>query len=214
MNKSNLTHKTVLCTYVLILGLTPLFNFAVAKCTYNQPIELTELPIGIMLTWSTESEQESRWFAVERSLDGQTFSEIGIVEASGNSDELNEYHFLDVQPEGKRLFYRLKEVEFTGSYQFSDVIIHDNLNTSDVRITGISNPNQTHFFEIELLAKSSKQIEYVVKDWQGNTVRKEQVPLNKGINILEIDLEGKELGIYRVYLNLGKASDLLTLKKR
>lgn len=214
MNKRNLAHRTALCIYVLILGLTPLFNCIEAKCTYNQPIELTELPIGIMLTWSTESEQESRWFAVERSLDGQTFSEIGIVEASGNSHELNEYHFLDVQPEGKRLFYRLKEVEFTGSYQFSDVIIHDNLNTPEVRITRISDPNQTYFFEIELFSQSSKQIEYVVKDWQGNSVRKEKISLKKGINVLEIDLEGKELGVYQVYLNLGKESDLLTLKKR
>lgn len=209
MNGLNLTHKVVLCAYALFLS----FNSAFAKCEYKQSLGLKELPIGIMLTWSTEYEKNNRWFSIERSLDGQTFNEIGLVEAEGNSNELNEYHFLDVQPEGKRLFFRLKQVDFDGSYHFSDVIIYDNANSTEVRITRISDSNMGNQFEIELYSSINKQIKYMIKDSQGTFIREESTDLIIGSNILSIDLEGKELGVYQVFLNLGKESDLLTLKK-
>jgi hypothetical protein len=187
---------------------------AKASCNYFQPPKLSELSIGVLLTWSTDFEEDNEWFFIERSLDGVNFNQIGTVEGAGHSSELNDYHYLDIYPDGKRLFYRLKQINSDGSFQLSDVIVSNNLNTPEVKVIRISDTSQEYFIEIELFAQSQKQVEYAIEDNYGEIIKREKVKLEKGTNLLEIDLHGEELGVHQVYLNLGDRNDILTLKNR
>nr|GFD54372.1 hypothetical protein [Tanacetum cinerariifolium] len=49
------------------------------------------------LTWATASERNSDYFAVERSLDGQTFVELGQVASHGTTQLHNSYQFVDAE---------------------------------------------------------------------------------------------------------------------
>lgn len=72
-----------------------------------------------MLSWATASEENNDYFAVEHSLNGVDFREIGKVEGAGSSTEQQTYQFLhDETTEGLN-YYRLRQVDFNGSFEYS-----------------------------------------------------------------------------------------------
>jgi hypothetical protein len=73
------------------------------------------------LNWSTASELNNSHFDIERSTDGRNFSYIGQIEGKGNSSLMNNYEFVDQRPENKLNYYRLKQVDFDGRTDYSDV---------------------------------------------------------------------------------------------
>jgi hypothetical protein len=78
----------------------------------------------VNLNWQTASEINSSYFAIDRSADGLTWKEIGRVDAHGNSSVINNYASVDnlsgVVPAGT-IYYRLKQVDFNGLYNNSEV---------------------------------------------------------------------------------------------
>lgn len=93
------------------------------------PVELREFlaaaggPAAVRLAWSTASERNSAYFAIERSLDGEGFTALGQVPSAGNSQAVRSYGFRDGQlPAGVRLlYYRLRQVDVDGTVAFSPV---------------------------------------------------------------------------------------------
>ena len=76
----------------------------------------------IILTWSTASELNNKGFYIERSADGRNWVEIGFVEGSGTTTQLNHYSFSDKNVAGLKLFYRLKQIDYDGSYSYSNIV--------------------------------------------------------------------------------------------
>ncbi|HSJ68852.1 MAG TPA: hypothetical protein VK921_14305 [Anditalea sp.] len=77
-----------------------------------------------ILSWSTSKEWENSHFEVERSTDGtKSFEKIGQVAGRGWTDEVTEYNFEDdkLPLTGGNIFYRLKQVDFNGKYEYSDI---------------------------------------------------------------------------------------------
>jgi hypothetical protein len=97
------------------------------------PVELTNFT-GVAegsvnhLNWETSSETNCARFDVERSADGYNFENIGTVQGAGNSTATNYYTYTDVHPYISTTYYRLKQSDFDGSYQYSSVINISNLN--------------------------------------------------------------------------------------
>jgi len=80
---------------------------------------------SVELLWSTATELNNRGFEVERSVNDQNnFVTIGFVDGEGNSTEINYYSFTDnPQLSGiNQIYYRLKQVDFDGTYSYSDVV--------------------------------------------------------------------------------------------
>ncbi|MFK8104858.1 MAG: T9SS type A sorting domain-containing protein [Saprospiraceae bacterium] len=91
------------------------------------PVELTRFSgqakaKGVELQWETASEKDNKYFAIEKSSDGERFSNIGYVEGNGNSFAAIAYDFLDTNPTKGWSYYRLKQVDFDGSYAYSNTI--------------------------------------------------------------------------------------------
>jgi hypothetical protein len=63
----------------------------------------------VSLLWSTASEYQSTYFAVEKSFNGQDWLEIGRVEAANYSNKVNQYLFDDLKPFDGIQYYRLKQ---------------------------------------------------------------------------------------------------------
>ena len=90
------------------------------------PVELTtfkatKLGNQSQLDWTTATESDNQHFAIERSKDGKTFKEIGIVNSKGASYEKQDYTFIDPTPAKGFNYYRLKQVDFNGKYDYSKV---------------------------------------------------------------------------------------------
>lgn len=74
-----------------------------------------------LLEWTTDNEQNTSHFIIERSRNGISFSSIGSV-PSNNRAGVNNYSFTDQQPFDGINFYRLKQVDLDGKFTYSPII--------------------------------------------------------------------------------------------
>ena len=77
---------------------------------------------SIVITWSTATETNNSGFNVERSSDGQSFSDIVFVEGKGTSTEKQYYRFIDNAPVSGKNYYRLSQVDFDGTINKSNIV--------------------------------------------------------------------------------------------
>ena len=76
----------------------------------------------VVLTWRTESEINSFGFEVQRRFINQNFEKIGFVKGNENSAEPANYTFKDDNPGIGVIFYRLKQIDRDGSFEFSPIV--------------------------------------------------------------------------------------------
>jgi len=92
------------------------------------PVELTSFTgafVGIdaQLKWSTATELNNKGFEIQRSIDNSEFAAIAFVNGHGTTTEQKQYSFYDRNLEsGVNYSYRLKQVDFDGSFEYSQVI--------------------------------------------------------------------------------------------
>lgn len=76
----------------------------------------------VTLHWSTASEQNNDRFEIQRSEEGEDFTTIGKRKGAGNSNEVIKYQYTDTDaPEGT-VYYRLKQVDYNGACEYSDIV--------------------------------------------------------------------------------------------
>ena len=75
-----------------------------------------------ILTWTTATEINNDYFVVEHSSDAVNWNDIGSVQAAGNTNNVKDYSLIDAAPFSSITYYRLKQVDFNGQYQYSNVI--------------------------------------------------------------------------------------------
>ena len=73
------------------------------------------------VAWATAQETDSDFFLVEHSRDGRHFEPIGKVTAAGNSADESHYFFTDARPNIGVNYYRLKQVDADGRFEYSAV---------------------------------------------------------------------------------------------
>lgn len=80
---------------------------------------------AVILKWKTATEINNYGFEIERSLNNKTWKNIGFVEGQGTSNAVTEYAFTDQNAAslGNKLYYRLKQIDRDGSYDYSPTIL-------------------------------------------------------------------------------------------
>ncbi|MEZ4960417.1 MAG: T9SS type A sorting domain-containing protein [Saprospiraceae bacterium] len=73
------------------------------------------------LEWATATEFNSDYFEIQHSVDGRVFTKIGQVKAAGFSTAERRYDFLHETPVTGVNYYRLKQYDLDGSYEYSNV---------------------------------------------------------------------------------------------
>ena len=102
------------------------FN-ALGSAAAALPIELREFTVATkdhssLLSFSTTTEKNNAFFAIERSSDDRTFTQIGEVKGAGTSLTQQDYTYTDEKPLRGINFYRLKQVDFDGQFSYSPVV--------------------------------------------------------------------------------------------
>ena len=77
----------------------------------------------VLVSWATEQEVNSSYFAVQRSSNGSDWTTIGTVAAKGNSATVSTYSFTDKSALNGIDYYRLQMVDLNGSYAFSPISV-------------------------------------------------------------------------------------------
>lgn len=79
-----------------------------------------------LLRWTTASEQNNAYFAVEFSLDGRTFTQLAQVSGQGTSTQAHAYQYLDAKLNSypaSLIYYRLRQVDVNNQTSYSPVCI-------------------------------------------------------------------------------------------
>lgn len=84
----------------------------------------------VKLSWATSTEENFEKFEIERSSDGFIFEKMGEVKGAGfNTYQQNDYSFADQSPVIGKNYYRLKNLDLNGTFDYSKIIRVD-VNTS------------------------------------------------------------------------------------
>lgn len=76
----------------------------------------------VVLVWQTASEINNQGFYIEKSYDKINWKNIGFIDGKGTATETNYYKFADVNPGNNENHYRLKQVDFNGTFTYSKII--------------------------------------------------------------------------------------------
>ena len=113
---------------------------------------------SVLLQWVDQSEKNSDYFDIERSVNGSNFISIGKIMSQGNSSNQNTYSFSDENPVSGTNNYRLRMVDFDGNYSYSDIRTVNFTSNSDADLNIYPNPVSTGPISI-----SSKTIKGMIR---------------------------------------------------
>lgn len=116
-NNSNEGYVSQGVIQLLSIKSNPLpINLLSFTANYNPQDELVDL------IWYTASETGNDFFTIERSSNGTDFSPIGYLHGSGYSNTVLRYDHQDEQPLPGISYYRLKQTDFDGAFDYSPVV--------------------------------------------------------------------------------------------
>jgi hypothetical protein len=98
----------------------------VFQFTLTVPVELTSFTASasdnsVILDWETATEKNNLGFEIQKKLSGN-FTTIGFIEGAGTTIEPQQYSFTDKNLGSGIYSYRLKQIDFNGSIQYSDEV--------------------------------------------------------------------------------------------
>ena len=92
------------------------------------PVELTTFSASIFgsrvkLYWTTATEVDNYGFEVQRKeLKNIVWENIGFIQGHGNSNSPKSYSFTDANAPAGNVGYRLKQIDFDGRFDYSDIV--------------------------------------------------------------------------------------------
>ncbi len=165
------------------------------------PVELTTFTAEaagekVELTWETATETNNKGFEVERSSDDVNFSSIGFVDGNGTSTEANSYSFVDFHATSGTYYYRLKQVDFDGTFAYSEVVEVDFVPTEfslGQNYPNPFNPVTKIKFALPVSAKVSVKVYNVVGQQVAELINSQ---FETGLHEVEFDASKFSSGVY------------------
>jgi len=158
-------------------------------------LSFTGEPLGDRnrLEWSTAGEEDAASFDIERSSDGRTFSAIGNLAAAGTTSSIRQYQFYDRAPIEGANYYRLKQNDRDGRFDYSQVILIRR--SALVTVSIFPNPAKREL-QIRLNGPAGNDpVKADIIDMQGRVVVTQQQPRD---NTMTIPVASLPAGLYLV----------------
>ena len=167
-----------------------------------------------MLRWTTATEINNNRFDIERSYDGRTFEVVGDVAGNGNSQHQIDYTYTDasVSKVQKTVYYRLKQVDFDGAFEYSDIrVVRFDALGNDMQLAAFPNPlNNELNVMVGLSNGESYQLE--VTNLQGALIHQENHTYDNGIH--KLNTSEWNSGMYIVEVVSDRGSEHIKVMKK
>lgn len=168
------------------------------------PVELVSFEVepsdkGARLNWVTASEINSDYFEIQRSADGLAWEALDRVFAAGRSVDKLEYTWVDESPVYGTSYYRLKQVDLDGTYEYLPVRAYRTNLTAAVEAR-LVNPVRNDL-NLSLYAKqqaANKEVDIIVYNLFGRMIGKFGLTLQEGQNEIVIPMGDQDQGSYFV----------------
>ncbi len=148
----------------------------------------------VTLNWSTASETDNDRFEIERSQDGRKFTKIGTVKGKGTSSLTNHYTFKDSNPSSGTNYYRLRQVDFDGAFEYSKTVAA-NIKTISASVKTYPNPFHD-YVRVELATEEIGQAQVMIMDVQGRVILERKIIIEGRFTELELPTQDLATGVY------------------
>ena len=164
------------------------------------PVELVnvsakETRLGNEITWTTMSELNNSHFIVEHRLADGSFVSLGRIEGNGTTTSETHYTFTHVAFSVGDNYYRLKQVDFDGKFEYSQTLLVRNVLNEDKRLLLYPNPASSGITAQYFSVKDS-EAHFVITDLSGRVILEMEQALMKGEDNYSIDVSTFEKGQY------------------
>ncbi|OQP62862.1 hypothetical protein A3860_26490 [Niastella vici] len=176
-------------------------DVAVTAILFAQTIPLNAYKKGntVNLKWTTTAEQNSSYFEIWRSANGNDFNELtGRVTAKGNNSSTVDYELNDYSPLATWNYYRVKQVDANGNSTWGSVA-RINMQQEQTTLSVYPNPVKTSL-TLEYLSASVETIGVRVLNSEGNLVYQSRFTAQNGTNLYKVPVGALPQGIYVVQL--------------
>lgn len=109
------------------------------------PVELSKFYLqrkstSVHLHWETSSEKNSLYFEVQRSVNAEDWQTLTRIKGASTSSTIRQYEYLDKDAPNALTYYRLKQVDMDGSFQFSAILFVEGTETDGIHVSIFPNP--------------------------------------------------------------------------
>jgi V8-like Glu-specific endopeptidase len=178
------------------------------------PVELTSFSAIVSgtkaeLSWITTTEHNNRGFDIERRNDQAIYEQIGFVNGFGTATEPQAYSFVDNKLNPGNYFYRLKQIDFDGTFSYSNTVEVEIVTPS----TFVLEQNYPNPFNPSTSIRFSIPVETDVRLNVFNTLGQEVAEiinsrLKDGYHEIDFDATNLTSGIYFYRLEADKFVDV------
>jgi hypothetical protein len=191
--------------YVRVTSVTSFSPWTLTNRNSPLPVELISFTAicdennYISLDWETAAEVNSDFFAIEKSNDGIYYEQVEKIQAAGNSNSVIKYQYTDKLITGNIVYYRLKQVDFDGKYEYlGPVAVEPCSRSSNIEsITAFSSDN--HKINVIIGAAKENTYQIVLYDALGrNITNLIKLNVNSGTNYFELYPNRLAGGVYHI----------------
>lgn len=172
-------------------------------CPTQLPVELNYFTAScidnkVLLKWTTLSELNNSHFEIEKSDDAINWSKTGSILGNGNSAEPKHYQFTDDENFNGKKYYRLKQVDYDGTFAYSDIIINSCTNINIPAIHIFPNPITESIYIQYAFEQEQQSIEYSIIDDLGRIIQSELIDIKTQTNagLIQIPASNLASGVY------------------
>ena len=205
-NVTTAGNYTFQCTFHAAFGMTGSFVANTAL-----PIKLKEFtaaPDGklVALTWKTLTEENTDHFVIRRSDDGQTFTDIGNIKASGTSDQEHNYSYIDSTPAFflRFSYYQLVTIDIDGAKQYSNILLFKRgADNSSILIRLFPNPATSgDHLHLYFNSEINGDLKIAITASDGKLIEKQSMTATIGVNHSHMQLPKLPPGVYYIHFYL------------
>lgn len=124
----------------------------------------------VLLNWQTTSELNNNGFEIQWSRTGETWQKIAFINGQGNTHQRVDYSFTHHSPLAGINYYRLKQIDFDGTFSFSAVEVV-NFEPTDKGILVYPNPTKNQEIFVALAGETSAIAAYKILTVNGDLLQ-------------------------------------------
>ncbi len=142
---------------------------------------------SVKLDWTTSMEINCSKFKIERSFDGNIFSEVASLNGSGTTSMVHSYSTIDnlFSPAGIIVYYRLKQIDLDKKGSYSKIVT---VKTKRWEKNLLISPNPfKSYLNVNLNWSKAEVITARVINIQGKIIVVKNIQMSKGLNYIKLD---------------------------
>jgi hypothetical protein len=181
------------------------------------PIELISFQANctsekaIAISWSTASEHNASHYIVEKSRNGEIWTELSVVSAAGNSTSVIEYETMDFSAAEGINYYRLTQFDNDGEKETFNIATTNCDDKITNHLKTYPNPSENGFYIDFYSLETPKEGKITITDSRGTELYSQDVAIEKGNNIFHIADLNAAPGMY--YVKVSNGTKTYTIKQ-